>query len=135
MPPSNMPPDVPPNVPPNVPPPESDSAEDELDAELRQIEQSVQELRDRHTQVTTALQAQQTLKVQQARLQHELRQHRTETLKQELAQVKSRMEELELTLESQLFSWGSLSEPFWQAVRFGGLGLLIGWFLRAAVGC
>ncbi|MGF1512568.1 MAG: hypothetical protein ACFB5Z_02565 [Elainellaceae cyanobacterium] len=114
--------------------PEPSATEDDFDADLRQVEQSVQALRDRYSQVTAAQQAQKALRAQQARLQHELKQHRTAALKQELKQVKTRIDELELTLESQLFSWGSLSEPFWQAVRFGGLGLIVGWFLRAVVG-
>jgi hypothetical protein len=38
------------------------------------------------------------------------------------------LEEVDLMLESRLLN---LWEPFWQAVRFGGLGIAIGWFLRA----
>jgi len=112
---------------------EIDGIGDELEAALAQTERQLQELRDRYSQVTAAQGEQQALRAQQGRVQHELKQHRTAALKQELAQVKGRMDELELVLESQLFSWGSLSEPFWQAVRFGGLGLVVGWFLRAMV--
>ncbi|MGB3616470.1 MAG: hypothetical protein WBA10_21950 [Elainellaceae cyanobacterium] len=110
-----------------------DAVGSDFETELTQTELQLQALRDRYSQVTAAQGEQQSLKVQQARVQHELKQHRRAALKQELAQIKARMDELELTLESQLFSWGSLSEPFWQAVRFGGLGLVVGWFLRAMV--
>jgi len=41
---------------------------------------------------------------------------------------------LETNLESQLFSWTSLKRPFWQIIRFGGLGVVIGWLLRSCVG-
>ncbi|MGF1535742.1 MAG: hypothetical protein ACFB4J_04515 [Elainellaceae cyanobacterium] len=119
---------------PSPTPPAPDTPEDDFERELRRVEQSMGELRDRFTQVTAAQQEQSALKAQQARLQHELKQHRTEALRKDLKQVKTRLEELEEVLESQLFSWGSLSEPFWQAVRFGGLGLLVGWFLRGWAG-
>jgi hypothetical protein len=48
---------------------------------------------------------------------------------EELAQMQDRIEALKVTLESHLVSWRDLQEPFWQIVRFGGLGLVIGWFL------
>lgn len=49
--------------------------------------------------------------------------------KEELDQLEERIESLRITLESQLLSWREASEPFWQIVRFGGLGLVIGWAL------
>ena len=110
---------------------ETTAAEPEFDAELRQVEAAVQALRDRYGQVSLAQAEQQELRVRQSRMQQALKQHRTAALQQELKQVKARLNELELTLESQLFSWGQLREPFWMAVRFGGLGVLLGWFLRS----
>ena len=55
---------------------------------------------------------------------------RLEELQQELREVSQQLEVLEVELESRLFSWMRLSEPFWQAVRFGGLGLVGGWILH-----
>jgi hypothetical protein len=48
----------------------------------------------------------------------------------ELAQMQDRIEALKVTLESHLLSWREIQEPFWQIVRFGGLGMVIGWFLH-----
>ena len=53
---------------------------------------------------------------------------------EELAQMQDRIEALKVTLESHLLSWREVQEPFWQIVRFGGLGLVVGWFLRAWIG-
>ncbi|MEM9089925.1 MAG: hypothetical protein AAGC93_14400 [Cyanobacteria bacterium P01_F01_bin.53] len=53
---------------------------------------------------------------------------------EELAQMQDRIEALKVTLESQLVSWREMQEPFWQIVRFVGLGLVIGWFLRGWLG-
>ncbi len=48
---------------------------------------------------------------------------------EELAQLEERVESLKITLESQLLSWREASEPFWQIVRYVGLGLVVGWAL------
>ncbi|MGD1897619.1 MAG: hypothetical protein ACFB16_11790 [Phormidesmis sp.] len=53
---------------------------------------------------------------------------------EELAQMQDRVEALKVTLESQLLSWREVQEPFWQVVRFVGLGLVIGWFLHKYLG-
>lgn len=53
---------------------------------------------------------------------------------EELAQMQDRIEALKVTLESHLLSWREVQEPFWQIVRFGGLGLVVGWFLHAWLG-
>lgn len=50
---------------------------------------------------------------------------------EELTEMQDRIEALKVTLESHLLSWREVQEPFWQIVRFGGLGLVLGWFLRA----
>jgi len=33
-----------------------------------------------------------------------------------------------------LFSWDTLKRPFWQAIRFGSVGVIIGWLLKSWVG-
>ncbi len=48
---------------------------------------------------------------------------------QETLRLQEAAEAFELELVSRVMTWQHLQEPFWQAVRFGGLGLLIGWFL------
>jgi DNA repair exonuclease SbcCD ATPase subunit len=55
-------------------------------------------------------------------------------LKTELKQIQQQIEELEVALESKLFSWSGLKEVFWQAVRFGGLGVVLGWVLKSLAG-
>ncbi|MEO0869705.1 MAG: hypothetical protein AAFY17_14970 [Cyanobacteria bacterium J06642_11] len=52
----------------------------------------------------------------------------------ELTRLKKQIETLEETLENQLLSWNNLKEPFWQVLRFVGLGLVLGWFLRGWFG-
>lgn len=91
-------------------------------ADLSQLETAVHGLRQRFDQAQQLQQQRQGVQDQLA--QPDLSASETEELQRQL-------DELEATLESAVISWRSLSEPFWQAVRFGGLGIVIGWVLRA----
>ncbi|NJL46973.1 MAG: hypothetical protein HC929_05045 [Leptolyngbyaceae cyanobacterium SM2_5_2] len=48
----------------------------------------------------------------------------------ELARLEKDVECFELDLANRFFTWQHLREPFWQAVRYGGLGLVVGWLLH-----
>lgn len=48
----------------------------------------------------------------------------------ELNQLQQAVDDFELSLASHLLSWKQFQEPFWQAVRYGGLGLVGGWVLH-----
>ncbi|WP_026082475.1 hypothetical protein [Mastigocladopsis repens] len=113
----------------NVPSGE-ENHDQEFEQELLEVEQALVALKERYNQV-------QADKFHHRELQQRLKQLRHSKLaemKAELKQIKQQLEVLELNLESQLFSWGSLKEPFWQAVRFGGLGVIIGWLLKSVAG-
>ena len=56
--------------------------------------------------------------------------HKEELLKQ-LQEVGEQLEQIEANLESRLLSWSSFREPFWQIVRFVGIGIIIGVILRS----
>ena len=64
-------------------------------------------------------------------LQRQFTANNRQQIQAQLRQIGQELDKIELNLESRLFSWGSLKEPFWLAVRFGGLGVLIGWFLKS----
>jgi hypothetical protein len=89
--------------------------------ELEHLEVAVQNLRQRFEHI-------QELQAQQFHLEQELQNPHWGP--EELQRLQRQQEALELQLESQLLDWGSLREPFWQAVRFGGLGIVIGWILK-----
>lgn len=98
----------------------------EIARDLFEVERSLLALKQRYNQVQTDLQ-------RQAQLQQRLKQLDASRLpnKAELRHIKQQLEAIEVNLESQLFSWGSWKEPFWQAVRFGGLGIIVGWILKS----
>ncbi|MEA5577829.1 hypothetical protein [Anabaena sp. UHCC 0451] len=104
----------------------------EFEQELEELETSLRFLKERYAQVQKDQQ-------QKAQWQQEIKnlkqnKNKTPEIKAELNRIEKELEVLEINLESQLFSWKSLNRPFWQAVRFGGLGVIIGWMLKSSVG-
>jgi chromosome segregation ATPase len=113
-------------------PSSSDVNKPNFEQSLQEIEQSLQALKARHAQIQSDQQRQQHLQQRLNQTEQELRYHRSsEALQTELKQIRQQLNELEVALESQLFSWNGLREVFWQAVRFGGIGIVIGWVLKS----
>ena len=115
---------------PTQPPPQPGDI-GEFEQSLLDVEQSLVALKQRYTQVQQDLRRQADLQQRAIQVGQELRKNQLPQLKVELRQIKDQLEAIEINLESQLFSWGSLKEPFWQAVRFGGLGVVVGWILKS----
>jgi DNA repair exonuclease SbcCD ATPase subunit len=96
----------------------------EFDREIAELEAAISALKQRQAEIELAEREQVVLERQRNELKHKGSKY--PEAKQELAQIRSRLEELDLILESRLLN---MWEPFWQAVRFGGLGIAIGWFI------
>lgn len=106
----------------------------DFERSLADVEQSLIALKQRYGQVQNDHARQVKLQQRLKEVKKELRNHRLPQLSDELRQIKEQLEAIEINLESQLFSWGSLKEPFWQAVRFSGLGVVVGWILKSCAG-
>jgi len=105
---------------------------------LGDLEASFQSLKERYQQIKQA-QAQQSalqrrLEAIEGELQTAQSQLQITELKKEAQQILHQLEALSVNLESRLINWESLREVFWQAVRFAGLGIVVGWLLRSCVG-
>lgn len=111
----------------NAPNPDFEQALDELG-------RSLQTLQARYAQVKADQQRQETLQQRVEQVQRDYAHTQDPSLKLELKRLTDQLVELEVALESQLFSWNSLKEPFWMAVRFGGLGIVLGWLLKSLAG-
>jgi hypothetical protein len=120
--------------------PEDDS---EFTRELGQTEQTLQQLKQRYYQIKEAQHRQSQLQQDGIRLGEEWENQQLPELERELQQINQQIQELSLVLESELLSnedlmriykselrSGLLGEIFWQIVRFGGIGVLIGWLLK-----
>ena len=92
-----------------------------FEADLRDVMRSLEALKERYAEISRAQQQKQAL-------QQQLQQ--ADLPRAEVQAIKQRLEELEISLESHLLSWRHFQQPFWQALRFGGLGIVIGWILR-----
>ncbi|MBD2251641.1 hypothetical protein [Nostoc parmelioides] len=118
--------------PPKQPQSSGENQEPHFEQELEEVERSLLSLKQRYDQVTRDREQQAQWQQRRQELQHN--KYQTPEIKTELRQIKQQLEMLELNLESQLFSWRSLKKPFWQAVRFGGMGVIIGWILKSCAG-
>ncbi|MDF5710933.1 MAG: hypothetical protein PUP90_25495 [Nostoc sp. S4] len=112
--------------------PSGENPEPDLSQEIEEVERALLSLRERYHQVESDRQQQAQWQQRRDRLKHNKSQ--TPEIKAELRQIQQQLEMLELKLESQLFSWRSLKKPFWQVVRFGGMGVIIGWILKSYAG-
>lgn len=109
----------------------SPEAEIDLDRSLLELEDQLATFKARYLQVQEDQAEKATLEEQKQLLK---RSSKNPQVRAELAAISQRLEELEFHLESNLFNWRSMGEPFWQAVRFLGAGILIGWWLRSYFG-
>lgn len=88
-------------------------------------------LKERFAQVQRDRQRQAELKHRYEEVRQDRSIRRSQEMKTQLKQIQQELETLEVNLESSLFSWSSLKEPFWMAVRFAGIGIVIGWLLKS----
>ncbi|MGD1908051.1 MAG: hypothetical protein ACFB0C_18955 [Leptolyngbyaceae cyanobacterium] len=97
---------------------------EQFQSELTALETAIRQLRQHFDEIHHIQQQQQTLRQRLT----------TPTLPEaELLAIHQQLETLETELVSATLPWQTLAEPFWQAVRFGGLGLVAGWFLKGLV--
>ncbi|MGK7925068.1 MAG: hypothetical protein AB4290_07420 [Spirulina sp.] len=108
--------------------------EQEFENALVEVEETLAKLKQRYDRVKQDREELARLRRRLRELQKGKRKRpKRHPLQQELADIETQIELLELNLESRLFRWRQLKEPFWMAVRFGGLGILIGLFLKSMI--
>ncbi|MBE9079368.1 hypothetical protein IQ241_19050 [Romeria aff. gracilis LEGE 07310] len=105
----------------------TDEALQAFEASLRETAEEFLALRDRFFSVRRAKIQYERLSQNSPQLPPEAGFHLPED---DLQQMQQRLSDLETALESQLLTW----RDFWQVLRFLGLGLIIGWFMRGWVG-
>jgi hypothetical protein len=130
--------------------PSSDSPNlpnDDFEQSLRQVEDSLVRLKERYHQIQSHQAEQPSLLEQQQVLRDRYAAEPSVELKQQLTAIADQLQELEIALESSLLSDrqskqlmgellrnGILGELFWQIVRFGGMGIILGWLLKSWAG-
>jgi len=94
----------------------------ELTAQLAALQERLAHLR-------TCDETREQLQAEAEHWQEDLQRDRRES-QTRLQEIQSQIEALDVEMESRLFSWQSFRQPFWVVVRFGGVGFLLGWWLR-----
>ncbi|MEO1183706.1 MAG: DUF2203 domain-containing protein [Cyanobacteria bacterium J06636_27] len=122
-----------------------ESLEQELEQEILSVEQSIDGLKQRYAQMLNDKQRQIELVRRFDEIKKEMQQTTSQSLKAELRQIKEKLESLDNALGlfsesylvlfggSVIFTKSGLKDLFWQIVRFGGLGVIIGWLLKSVV--
>ena len=106
-----------------MPPEESTELQEsrrEFEQALAETERSLSELKQRYAQY---VEEQDKLPVSEVK-----------SLRGVLGEIQEKLEALNFYLKFLMFHWSEAKEPFWQAVRFGGLGVVIGWLLKVWAG-
>jgi uncharacterized membrane protein YccC len=119
----------------------------EFEQTLSTIERSLLALKERYGVVQTAEIERENLTKHRQEIEAQWQENQLPELEQELQHIDEQLQELSVTLESHLLSepalqdlfWkglrqGILGEAFWQIVRFGGVGLVLGWLLKSWAG-
>jgi len=119
----------------------------EFEQTLSTIERSLVALKERYGVVQSAEIEQENLTKHRQEIEAQWQENQLPELEQELQHIDEQLQELSVTLESHLLSepalqdlfWkglrqGILGEAFWQIVRFGGAGLVLGWLLKSWAG-
>ena len=109
--------------------------DEEFETALMEVERSLLTLKQRYKEIQQA-------QKQKLELTERLEASSPE-LTAEVANIQEELQQLQVTLESNLLTdgdvkslfWegirqGLLGDVFWQIVRFGGLGVLVGWLLK-----
>lgn len=113
-----------------MPSPEQD--EQDLEQAIASVEASLTQLKERYHQVQRDQKRRAQLKALKQELTQDAKANKTEALiRSELKHIEQEISNIELHLESRLWNW---KEPFWQAVRFTGVGIIIGWVLKLVSG-
>lgn len=116
----------------------------EFAEKMADVEQTLLRLKQRYRQVQGDQQQQKAISEQLQALNPSDEDDPDPHLIPQIEDLKAQLQELELHLESSLLSnpdllrllWqevrrGLLGDVFWQIVRFGGLGVIIGWVLKS----
>ncbi len=102
-------------------------------AEAKQIDTERHQLQDQESELKSKLSAKLPTKSNAKAVNIELWQYHQE-LKSQLQTVQTQLQEIETSIFSEMITLSIFKEPFWQIVRFSGLGFLLGFFLKSCVG-
>jgi hypothetical protein len=117
----------------------SDTSEFDISEAIANIEASLEKVKTRHQQIILDRAKKEELENRQQEIKDLKKENNyQDSIKSELHYIEKELTEIEMRLESELFQISPLveilltilTEPFWLMVRFGGIGVILGWFLK-----
>lgn len=105
----------------------SDTPEFDIDEAIANIEASLEKVKARHQQIILDQAKKKELQQRKEEIKKLVKHNHQDSLKSELHFLEDELLQIEIRLESELFKW---HKPFWIIVRFVGIGIVIGWFLK-----
>lgn len=119
---------------------QSDSSPDqwqEIESQIEETETLLAEVKQKFEAAKITDNDRQNLQIRKQELERKLQtrlnlQQRQE-LKAQLQTIQTQLEDIDTAIAAQLITWSSFKEPFWQIVRFGGLGFLLGILVKGCV--
>lgn len=119
---------------------QSDSSTDqwqEIESQIQETEALLAEVKQKFDRAKITDRDRQNLQIRQQelerKLQTKLNLQQRQDLKAQLQTIQTQLEDIDTAIASQLITWSSFKEPFWQIVRFGGLGFLLGILVKGCV--
>jgi hypothetical protein len=109
----------------------------EIELQIQETEELLQLVQQRFAESRTTDSDRHNLNLQQQeielKLKTKLNLRQRQELKSQLQIIQTQLEEIDTAIAAQLISWNSFKEPFWQIVRFTGLGFLLGILVKGCV--
>lgn len=110
----------------------------EIELQIQETQELLQSVRQRLEEARTTDSDRHNLNLQEReielKLKTKLNLRQRQELKSQLQIIHTQLEEIDAAIAAQLISWSSFKEPFWQIVRFTGLGFLLGVLLKSCIG-
>lgn len=111
---------------------------EELEQQIQAVETLLEQVREKLMTAQALDGDRQNLEAQKSELetqiQGKLNARSRQELQLELTNLQTKLEDIDGAIAAQLVTWSSLKEPFWQIVRFGGLGFLLGIVVKGWAG-
>lgn len=110
----------------------------EIELQIQEAEESLGLVKQKFDEARAVDSDRIDLEIQQqeisAKLKGKINLRQRQELKAELATIQTKLEDIDTAIAAQLITWTSFKEPFWQIVRFSGLGFLLGVLLKSCIG-
>lgn len=110
----------------------------EIELQIQEAEESLGLVKQKFDEAKTIDSDRQSLNLQKQELELKLKAklaiRQRQELKAKLATIQTQLEDINTAIAAQLITWSSFKEPFWQIVRFSGLGFLLGVLVKGCVG-